>query len=238
MLVSKDLALLSNHYRYYPYHYAPFLSDVRNVSSLTLTFDLGKPFMPFEQLLGVLPSASKELLPQCYQVPHTLPVPVMSVFVRNSPSFTDFFTASDDITGLTHCWVLPTRLQNGPERQTAGVGSRGAHPVHRRGALNICITVFLPITAVMEVQFRDMICVCIQKCLLAAMETYSHKLAPSEKARNRHTECAVYCFDKELDYVYNSPLPQLFPNIVHCRVRYVLSVVESACHCILHPLTG
>ncbi len=103
MLVSKDLALLSNHYRYYPYHYAPFLSDVRNVSSLTLTFDLGKPFMPFEQLLGVLPSASKDLLPQCYQVPHTLHVPVMSVFVRNSPSFTDFFTASDDITGLTHC---------------------------------------------------------------------------------------------------------------------------------------
>uniref|UniRef100_A0A673G3S5 5'-3' exoribonuclease 1-like n=1 Tax=Sinocyclocheilus rhinocerous TaxID=307959 RepID=A0A673G3S5_9TELE len=52
---------------YYPYHYAPFLSDVRNISSLTLAFDLGKPFMPFQQLLGVLPSASKDLLPQCYQ---------------------------------------------------------------------------------------------------------------------------------------------------------------------------
>lgn len=68
MLVSKYLALLSNHNRYYPHHYAPFLSDVRNISSLMLAFDLGKPFMPFQQLLGVLPSASKDLLPQCYQV--------------------------------------------------------------------------------------------------------------------------------------------------------------------------
>lgn len=82
----------------------------------------------------------------------------------------------------------------------------------------------------MEVQFHDMICVCFQKRLLAAMEPYSHKLAPSEKARNRHTECAVYCFDKELDYVYNSPLPQLFPNIVHCRVRYVLHATVYFTH--------
>uniref|UniRef100_A0A3P8X0H4 5'-3' exoribonuclease 1 n=1 Tax=Cynoglossus semilaevis TaxID=244447 RepID=A0A3P8X0H4_CYNSE len=52
---------------YYPYHYAPFLSDVRNISSLKLTFDLGKPFMPFEQLLAVLPAASSELLPEAYR---------------------------------------------------------------------------------------------------------------------------------------------------------------------------
>ena len=60
--------------RYYPYHYAPFLSDIRNVSGLALTFDLEKPFMPFQQLLAVLPAASKELLPQAYRVsaPHLL----------------------------------------------------------------------------------------------------------------------------------------------------------------------
>ncbi|XP_063772070.1 5'-3' exoribonuclease 1 isoform X2 [Pseudophryne corroboree] len=52
---------------YYPYHYAPYLSDIRDISHLKLTFNLGTPFMPFEQLLAVLPAASKELLPQAYQ---------------------------------------------------------------------------------------------------------------------------------------------------------------------------
>ncbi|XP_050991483.1 5'-3' exoribonuclease 1 isoform X1 [Labeo rohita] len=149
---------------YYPYHYAPFLSDVRNISGLALTFDLAKPFMPFEQLLGVLPSASKDLLPQCYQ--HLMTSP-SSPIVEYYPQ--DFKT---DLNGKQQEWE-----------------------------------------AVVLIPFID------EKCLLAAMEPYTHKLTPSEKARNRHTECAVYCFDKELDYVYNSPLLQLFPNIVHCHVR-------------------
>ncbi|KAF4801807.1 5'-3' exoribonuclease 1 isoform X4 [Turdus rufiventris] len=52
---------------YYPYHYAPYLSDIHNISKLKIKFELGKPFMPFEQLLAVLPAASKDLLPKCYQ---------------------------------------------------------------------------------------------------------------------------------------------------------------------------
>uniref|UniRef100_H3DJR6 5'-3' exoribonuclease 1 n=1 Tax=Tetraodon nigroviridis TaxID=99883 RepID=H3DJR6_TETNG len=52
---------------YYPYHYAPFLSDIKNVAELKLTFDLEKPFMPFQQLLAVLPAASMELLPEAYR---------------------------------------------------------------------------------------------------------------------------------------------------------------------------
>ncbi|KFP33142.1 5'-3' exoribonuclease 1, partial [Colius striatus] len=52
---------------YYPYHYAPYLSDIRNIGELKIEFELGKPFMPFEQLLAVLPAASKDLLPKCYQ---------------------------------------------------------------------------------------------------------------------------------------------------------------------------
>ncbi|XP_054623028.1 5'-3' exoribonuclease 1 isoform X2 [Dunckerocampus dactyliophorus] len=52
---------------FYPYHYAPFLSDIKNISELKLNFQLGKPFMPFQQLLAVLPAASMELLPECYR---------------------------------------------------------------------------------------------------------------------------------------------------------------------------
>jgi 5'-3' exoribonuclease 1 len=35
---------------------------------MTFNFELGKPFKPFEQLMGVMPEASKELLPEAYQV--------------------------------------------------------------------------------------------------------------------------------------------------------------------------
>lgn len=52
---------------YYPHHYAPYISDVTNFSDADLKYDLGKPFKPFEQLLGVLPAASKDLLPRAYQ---------------------------------------------------------------------------------------------------------------------------------------------------------------------------
>ncbi|KAG2462678.1 ATR kinase, partial [Polypterus senegalus] len=42
---------------YYPYHYAPYLSDIHGNSTIKLEFTMGNPFMPFEQLLAVLPAA-------------------------------------------------------------------------------------------------------------------------------------------------------------------------------------
>ena len=35
---------------------------------MEFTFDLGTPFKPFQQLMGVLPAASMELIPLAYQV--------------------------------------------------------------------------------------------------------------------------------------------------------------------------
>ncbi|KAI1882663.1 hypothetical protein AGOR_G00237200 [Albula goreensis] len=149
---------------YYPYHYAPFLSDLRNLASLQLSFDLGKPFMPFQQLLGVLPAASKDLLPQCYQ---HLMTSQGSAIIEYYPL--DFKT---DLNGKQQEWE-----------------------------------------AVVLIPFID------ETRLLAAMEPYNDLMSRAEKSRNRHTECALYRYDSDLDFSYSSPLPDLFPNIVHCHVR-------------------
>lgn len=53
---------------YYPYHYAPKISDLKDIVRFQdHNFNLGKPFKPYEQLMGVLPSLSKKLLPVAYQ---------------------------------------------------------------------------------------------------------------------------------------------------------------------------
>ncbi|KAM3604372.1 uncharacterized protein V6R79_010194 [Siganus canaliculatus] len=149
---------------YYPYHYAPFLSDIRNISGLKLTFELGKPFMPFQQLLAVLPAASMELLPEAYR--HLMTSENSSI-IEYYPL--DFKT---DLNGKQQEWE-----------------------------------------AVVLIPFID------ERCLLAAMDTCNHKLTNAEKARNCHTECAVYTYDHETDFTYPSKLPQLFPDIVHCHTK-------------------
>jgi len=53
---------------FYPYHYAPMISDLVDLSSIKMDFKLGKPFRPFDQLLSVLPSASIQHLPSAFHV--------------------------------------------------------------------------------------------------------------------------------------------------------------------------
>lgn len=53
---------------YFPYHYAPMASDFTDLTSIHVEFDFGKPFLPFQQLLAVLPAASCKLLPLPFQV--------------------------------------------------------------------------------------------------------------------------------------------------------------------------
>jgi len=53
---------------YYPYHYAPLALDMTNLSSVKIEFAQGEPFKPLEQLLGVLPAASRSFLPPPFRV--------------------------------------------------------------------------------------------------------------------------------------------------------------------------
>ncbi|KAI3438723.1 hypothetical protein D9Q98_001143 [Chlorella vulgaris] len=52
---------------YYPFHYAPMASDLVQLGSIGVEFSLGKPFLPYEQLLAVQPASSFRLLPAPYQ---------------------------------------------------------------------------------------------------------------------------------------------------------------------------
>ncbi|KAJ8903934.1 hypothetical protein NDN08_000465 [Rhodosorus marinus] len=54
---------------FYPYHFSPMLVDMINLSrySEKITFELGEPFLPAQQLMAVLPPSSSWALPQPYR---------------------------------------------------------------------------------------------------------------------------------------------------------------------------
>jgi 5'-3' exoribonuclease 1 len=55
------------HCRFFPQHYAPYISDLSGIAGFRPQYTLGKPFLPFQQLMGVLPLASKALVPEAFQ---------------------------------------------------------------------------------------------------------------------------------------------------------------------------
>ena len=52
---------------YYPFHYAPFASDLTCIYEYNIQFTLSQPFQPIQQLLAVLPSESAHALPESFR---------------------------------------------------------------------------------------------------------------------------------------------------------------------------
>ena len=51
---------------YFGYHYSPMISDVKTGLQADMNFELGQPFRPYQQLMGVLPDRSKNIVPDAY----------------------------------------------------------------------------------------------------------------------------------------------------------------------------
>jgi 5'-3' exonuclease len=89
-------------YWFYPYHYAPFFSDIckylksiklkrmtsNNTNNiLSYKFDKNEPLTPFEQLLAVLPPESAEILPE----------PFADLMTSSTSSIKSFYPETDSI---------------------------------------------------------------------------------------------------------------------------------------------
>lgn len=97
---------------YYPYHYAPFAADFKNLAKMEISFEKGRISRPFEQLMSVLPAASR----------HALPTVFHDLMTQKDSEIIDFYPEDFqiDLNGKKMAWqgiaLLPfidmTRLLN------------------------------------------------------------------------------------------------------------------------------
>ncbi|QUC23191.1 uncharacterized protein UV8b_07432 [Ustilaginoidea virens] len=81
---------------FYPYHYAPFAADFKDLASMEICFEKGRISKPFEQLMSVLPSASRHALPEVFH-------PLMT---ENDSEIIDFYPEEFeiDLNGKKMSW--------------------------------------------------------------------------------------------------------------------------------------
>ncbi|KAJ7047660.1 exoribonuclease 2, partial [Mycena alexandri] len=87
---------------FYPYHFAPFAADFVDVKDMDITFTLGAPFKPFEQLMGVFPPESRKHIPEIF---HKLMLDARSP-LRGATGAADFYPDEFmiDMNGKKMAW--------------------------------------------------------------------------------------------------------------------------------------
>ncbi|WRT69101.1 uncharacterized protein IL334_006085 [Kwoniella shivajii] len=81
---------------YYPYHYAPFAQDFKDIGKFNIEFKVSQPFKPFAQLLGVFPAASRIHLPE----------PLQTLMTNDDSPILDFYPSDFeiDMNGKKMAW--------------------------------------------------------------------------------------------------------------------------------------
>ncbi|PKI84263.1 hypothetical protein MVES_001427 [Malassezia vespertilionis] len=87
---------------FYRYHYAPQVSDLDKIAEFRFDFVRGTPFLPFEQLMGVLPPLSRKLIPGAMQELMTDPTsPILDFYPMD-------FEA--DLNGKKNSWEAVVKI--------------------------------------------------------------------------------------------------------------------------------
>lgn len=81
---------------YYPYHYAPFAADFKDLDKMEISFEKGRISRPFEQLMSVLPAASRHALPDVFH----------DLMTNKDSDIIDFYpeTFEVDLNGKKMAW--------------------------------------------------------------------------------------------------------------------------------------
>ena len=84
---------------YYPHHYAPAASDLHGLEKLDVSYQMEKPFLPFEQLMGVFPARTGTL-------PGVLPVAYHPLMSDSTSPIYDFYPTQFklDMNGKKQSW--------------------------------------------------------------------------------------------------------------------------------------
>ena len=129
---------------YYPHHFTPWITDIRGFTNMQMNFELSKPFRPFEQLMAVLPSASRAIVPPSY---HSLMTSAESPIIDYYP--VDF---EQDLNGKQQEWeavvMIPfTTVERSHARLSHVDRSEWDVPIHKlkKGLMDgVRLDVFFP----------------------------------------------------------------------------------------------